>query len=86
MKSRRPSVKNMESVVLVAPSDELIAELPMGKIPDREDFTRFIGLDKQRISIWETVVEKCEPLGEEFMELCAGGGIKEKVQPLFPEH
>ena len=84
MNSRKPSVDNMESVVLVAPSDELIAELPMGKIPDREDFTKFSGLDKQRISLWKSVVKQCEPLGEEFMELCANGGIKEKVEPLFP--
>ncbi|MFH1138288.1 MAG: patatin-like phospholipase family protein [Pseudomonadota bacterium] len=85
IKSRQPSVRNMDSVVLVAPSRAFIADLPSGKVPDREDFTRFKGLDNQRISTWKTVVEKCEPLGEDFLELCAGGKIKELVRPLFPK-
>lgn len=80
--NRKPSRKNMENVVLVAPSRKFVKNLPMGKIPDRKDFHAFKGKDDQRRSIWEKVVEKNRQLGDEFFEAVQSGKIRQIVNPL----
>jgi hypothetical protein len=80
--NRKPSEKNVENVVLVAPSNKFVASLPFGKIPDRKDFKTFLGKDQERIAYWKSVVEKNEVLGHEFFEAIESGGIGEIVKPL----
>ncbi len=57
-------------MVMLCPSDEFIADLPHGKIPDRNDFAR-LG-EEERIRYWETCIERCKALGEEFLALVDG--------------
>ena len=80
--NRKPDTKNMESVVLVAPSNRFVDRLPFGKIPDRKDFKTFFGKDKERMKYWEKVVEKNKILGDEFSEAIESGKIKEIVKPI----
>jgi len=80
--NRRPDEKNMENVVLVAPSNRFVESLPFGKIPDRQDFKTFFGKDKERIGYWRKVVEKNGELGHEFFEAIESGRIGEVVKPL----
>jgi hypothetical protein len=80
--NRGPNEKNMENVVLVAPSQRFVESLPFGKIPDRRDFRAFFGRDKERIAYWKSVVEKNEALGHEFLEAIESGRIGEEVKPL----
>lgn len=79
---RNPSTKNMENVVLVAPSNRFVKSLPLGKIPDRKDFMTFKGKDAERKALWKIVVERNKVLGDEFFEAVQSGKINQMVQPL----
>lgn len=79
---RNPLPKNMENVVLVAPSNQFVKSLPLGKIPDRKDFMAFKGKDAQRKALWRIVVEQNKILGDEFFEAVQSGKIGQIVQPL----
>ncbi|MCK5311904.1 MAG: patatin-like phospholipase family protein [Desulfobacteraceae bacterium] len=80
--NRKPSKKNMENVILIAPSDRFVASLPMGKIPDRKDFYAFKGKDKERQDYWKTVVKRNRQLGDEFSEAVLSGQIRNIIKPL----
>lgn len=80
--NRKPSRKNMENVVLVAPSHQFVKRLPFQKIPDRKDFNRFKGKDTERMMYWKNVVEKNKQLGDEFYQAVLSGKIRQIVKPL----
>ncbi|MBU4121630.1 MAG: phospholipase, partial [Proteobacteria bacterium] len=82
LKRRRPPGAFLDSVVMVYPSQEFIAGLPGGRIPDRGDFATFIDDPATRIANWRRAVELAEPLGEEFLELIASGRLKDVVEKL----
>ncbi len=79
---RKPDPKNMENLVLVSPSRKFVQGLPLGKIPDRKDFTAYRGNDDQRRAHWRIAIEKSKRLGDEFAEAVESGRIKEIVRPL----
>ncbi len=72
----------MSQVVLIAPSKEFVASLPLKKIPDRTDFKRFIGRDAERMAYWKEVAQRSRIIGEEFMEAVESGKIRNIIQPL----
>jgi len=80
--NRKPCQKNMDNVVLVAPSDKFVKGLPFEKIPDRKDFITFKGRDKERMEYWEEVVINNTTLGDEFAEAVQSGQIRQIVKPL----
>ncbi len=82
LKRRKPKPHFMAQVVLVAPSREFVAQLPMKKIPDRTDFRLFSGKDEERISYWKQVAGLSKKIGDEFMESVESGKIRSIVQPL----
>ena len=82
LKRRRPPEASLESVVMVYPSEEFIAGLPDGRVPDRGDFKTFIDAPEVRIANWRRTAELAAPLGEEFLELIAGGRLKDVVERL----
>ncbi|HSN22004.1 MAG TPA: patatin-like phospholipase family protein [Usitatibacter sp.] len=65
---RRARGEWLENVVLVAPSREYLAQLPLGKLPDRNDFRRFAGDDEGRMRYWRTAVAESGRLAEAFLE------------------
>jgi len=69
---RQAAIHEVDNLVLVCPSEEFIAELPFGKIPDRNDFTKL--RPDERVRYWERCVERSEALAEEFSGLVDGGG------------
>jgi len=79
---RKPSLSNMDNVLLVAPSEKFIDCLPLKKIPDRNDFQHFIGRDAERIECWKTVIKKSERLGHEYLEAVETGQIRELIKPM----
>ncbi len=79
---RKASASNMENVLLIAPSPEFINRLPGRKIPDRNDFLKFQGRDKDRIAYWNTVIDMSRYLAEEFTDAAASGKIRESVKPI----
>lgn len=61
---RESSLMGREHLVMLCPSESFIAELPLEKIPDRNDFVK---LDEdERIAYWQTCVERSRALAEEF--------------------
>jgi len=79
---RKPSLSNMDRVLLIAPSEKFIERLPRKKIPDRNDFQHFKGRDAERIECWKTVIKKSERLGHEFLEAVETGKIRELIKPM----
>jgi hypothetical protein len=80
--NRKPCQKNMDNVLIVAPSDKFVKSLPYEKIPDRKDFITFKGKDRERMDYWEIVVKKNRILGDEFFEAVQSGRIRQIVKPL----
>ena len=64
---RQAAIHEIDKLVLLCPSEEFIAELPHGKIPDRSDFNRFE--HEERVRYWEQCVERSKALAEEFAAL-----------------
>jgi hypothetical protein len=79
---RKPQAANMEHVVLLCPSQAFIDRLPNGKIPDRDDFVIYRGRDEERFMAWKRVTEAGRILGDEFLELVGGSGMRTRVRPL----
>ncbi len=79
---RRPAAVNMASVVMIAPSPELVARLPGAKIPDRTDFRIFFQKNEERFAAWKKAVAMCRAPSEALMESIASGRIRDRVQPL----
>jgi len=79
---RKPSLSNMDHVLLIAPSETFIERLPRKKIPDRNDFWHFKGRDADRIKCWKKVIKKSERLGHEFLEAVETGKIRELIRPM----
>lgn len=76
---RRAPVANFRRALLLAPSDEFVARLPNGRIPDRRDFAAMS--ETARIRAWETVRSASTQLGDELGDLIARGQIMKYVTP-----
>ncbi|MCP1727567.1 hypothetical protein J2T60_001567 [Natronospira proteinivora] len=77
---RHNQLPGLDNTLIIAPSRELVASLPHGKIPDRKDFYRFH--DAERIAYWEQVVDASRQMGEAFLALAESGQVAEQVKPL----
>jgi hypothetical protein len=77
---RRGRPSNFSRALLLCPSDEFIASLPNGKIPDRDDYMKMKDDDRNRA--WRQVVKASDALADELRELVANGRIADRVQPL----
>jgi len=79
---RRPNMDHMDNVLLITPSREFLNRLPHKKIPDRNDFYKFKGQDKERIAYWNKSVDSGGDMADEFMECVENGRIRECIQPI----
>lgn len=79
---RQPPPEALENVVMVYPSDNLIAKLPQGKVPDREDFHTYMDHPATRIKNWRQAAAQCAHLGEVFLELVESNKIRDVVERL----
>ena len=77
---RKPRPEHVSRTILVCPSDEFVARLPKGKIPDRFDFQRYA--PAERIRIWRQVVTECAALADEFHEVIDKGELEARLVPL----
>lgn len=75
---RRAPVDNFRRALIIAPSDDFVAALPGGKIPDRKDF--YTMSEAVRIPRWQHAVDASQRLGDELGELLASGKIAERVR------
>ncbi|HKG91549.1 MAG TPA: patatin-like phospholipase family protein [Gemmatimonadaceae bacterium] len=75
---RRARGENFRRALLIAPSDDFVASLPGGKIPDRKDF--YTMPEAERMRRWQGVVDASEQLGDELRELVATGRVVDAVR------
>jgi hypothetical protein len=79
---RRGNITRLQDVLLLAPSADHLARLPHGKLPDRKDFSRYLGDDAGRERYWRKAMDESRRLGDEFLELAESGRLAERMQPL----
>lgn len=79
---RRGDQGRLQDVLLLAPSREYLASLPLGKLPDRSDFKRFVGKDQERQRYWQTAMDQSRRLGDEFIDLVDTGRLAERLEAL----
>jgi hypothetical protein len=79
---RRACPTRLQNVLLLSPSKEYLARLPYGKLPDRNDFKRFMGDAASRQKYWRTTMEESRRMGDEFLELAANGRLGERLLTL----
>jgi hypothetical protein len=77
---RRATPARLRRTLLVAPSPELVARLPGGRIPDREDFRRMP--DDERLRAWRIALDESAAMGDELAELVATGRLAGRVRPI----
>lgn len=66
---RTANPQNQARTLLISPSTEYLASLPLGRLPDRKDFV-LKGLDEAtRIKFWKQSVAESQRLGDEFLTL-----------------
>ncbi|TNE61321.1 MAG: patatin-like phospholipase family protein [Alphaproteobacteria bacterium] len=67
LQKRRARGAILDQQLILTPSDEFVASLPYGKIPDRKNFTDLE--DHERWPYWRHVVDASYRLGDEFQAL-----------------
>lgn len=67
---RKPNPRHYDNVVMLCPSEQWVASLPQGRIPDRRDFSRLS--DAQRIREWGETMARSEQLVEDLQRLLDG--------------
>ena len=81
LKWRRPQAGNVDRTILISPSDDFVARLPNGKIPDRSDFTSYT--PAERVRIWKQCVAECRALADEFLEVMEKDQLAARLEPLW---
>lgn len=78
---RRPHPSNTDRTILISPSDQFVASLPNGKIPDRRDFSQLS--PEVRIKTWWQCVAACEALHDDFINVIETDSLASRLQPLI---
>ncbi|PIE61999.1 MAG: hypothetical protein CSA29_00405 [Desulfobacterales bacterium] len=81
LEGRHAGGRLVDRIILVAPSPEYVAGLPLSRIPDRKDFIRFRGNDRGRYQIWHSAASKSLELGHRFLTVVNSGEIREMACP-----
>jgi hypothetical protein len=77
---RKAKAHNYDNVVMLTPSEEFIASLPYGKIPDRKDFEN-LSNDEREI-YWNTVLERTNELIDDLRTALEKDGGRSAVMPI----
>ena len=77
---RKAEAQNYDNVVMLAPSEEFIASLPYGKIPDRTDFENLS--NEERESYWHTVLAATNELVSDLHAALEKDGARSSVMPI----
>jgi len=72
----------LDNVVLVSPTQEYLDRLPMKKLPDRNDFMRYVDDNDARLNYWRVAMAESARLRDEFAELISSGEIANRLVPL----
>ncbi len=72
----------LDNMILLSPTREYLDSLPHRKLPDRNDFKRFIDDYDGRLRYWQRAMAESARLRDEFAALVASGRIADEVLPL----
>ncbi|MBL8521821.1 MAG: patatin-like phospholipase family protein [Betaproteobacteria bacterium] len=72
----------LDNVVLISPSREYLARLPLKKLPDRGDFKRFVDDYEGRLDNWRFAMNESERLAAEFIALTESEALQACIEPL----
>lgn len=70
----------LDNVIMISPSREYLGRLPFGKLPDRNDFKRFVDDYEGRLRYWRYAMGESERLAEDFQSLCTSDRILARAQ------
>lgn len=68
LKWRHKATPFLDSMVLLAPNPDWVKTLPNGKLPDRQDFTRYGANLQARVKAWGGAVSSSEQLADEWQQ------------------
>jgi hypothetical protein len=72
----------LDNVVLVSPTREYLDRLPMKKLPDRNDFMRFVDDYEGRLKYWRFAMGESARLRDELADLIASGKIAARLMAI----
>lgn len=79
---RRRVPQNLSHSLLLAPSPELLARLPNGKVPDRRDFALYGRDNAARVRDWKIAIAECGRMADDWQRWQADGSLVDRIQPL----
>ena len=79
---RKASGAWLDNVVLVSPSRAYLDRLPMKKLPDRNDFSRFMHDYEGRLQYWRLAMDESARLRDELATLIESGKIVDRLTPI----
>lgn len=74
--------RNTDNLLLLSPSQEFLASIPNGKVPDRNDFYQYLGDNPARIRDWWKSVAAGERLADEFQSWLKSSDPASAIRPL----
>jgi hypothetical protein len=80
LKWRHKASPWLDNMVLLAPSPQWVANLPGGKLPDRNDFAGMTYA--QRVKVWTQAVAAAEALSNEWQDWLHRGCPADELRPL----
>lgn len=79
---RTANPDNQARTLLISPSQAYLDSLPLGRLPDRKDFT-LKGLNQaERIKLWKACISESQRLGDEFLALVEKQNFAKVIQDL----
>ena len=72
----------LDNMILLSPTREYLDSLPHRKLPDRNDFKRFVDDYDGRLHYWQRAIAESGRLRDEFAALVQRGRIADEVRPL----
>ena len=72
----------LDNMILLSPTLEYLNSLPHKKLPDRNDFKRFIDDYDGRLRYWQRAMDESGRLRDEFAAMIASGRIADEALPL----
>ncbi len=81
LKWRQARPQTLNSMILLTPSKQFVANLPGGRIPERQDFIKME--DRDRVKWWRQVLGETDRLGDALREVIAKDAWAKVLKP-FP--
>lgn len=79
LKNRQAKPDHQARTLLLSPSAEYLQSLPLGRLPDRKDFSQKGLTHQRRMQMWQQCIAESQRLGDEFLELIE----KQNIAPIL---